>query len=330
MIRIIQGAPGSGKSYYMMKYLSNFFKFDSFYDEFILKDDVLVIANIEGLKVKHLNLNDQVQKYGLEGFFSVANFEKIQEIFKVKNIVLLIDEAQNFFDRKYYNKEVFYFFQYHRHLGVDIILGTQAANLLANSFIPLCEYIVHAVPRSKSIIGNFSYHFKDQGGKFLYSKVLKKDQTIFKAYKSFNSDEISKPKNVLFHWFVFVVILLSLGGLCFKTALATVKAKSKVAPKVPGIVNISNTAIPPQATSLQPPVPLPSPQASIQTIAVQNQMSSVRQPLIPITTNNVHAASDLPRVVGVVKSGSENKYLLSTGLIVGSRRSIALGEVYIR
>lgn len=253
MIRIIEGVPGSGKSYFMMKYLSNYFKYDSFYDEFMVKDNVLVISNIDGLRVKHLDLNLLIEKYTVEGFFSVANFEKIQANYKVTNIILLIDEAQIIFDRKFYNTDVFFFFQYHRHLGVDVIFGTQGANLLPNAFIPLCEFIVEARPRSKSVMGSFSYHFKDKKGKFLYSKVLKKDQVIFKAYKSFTSDEISKPKNVVLHWLVICVVFLTVGIFCFKSALAIVKGKSEKAKvahaSTPPIMSMVHTS---PVTSAQP------------------------------------------------------------------------------
>lgn len=198
MINIVEGVPGSGKSYYGVNYLiKNFFDYDDFYNEYIEKNNksVLVISNIEGLKVKHLNLDDLINRFTVEKFFTVSNFEKIQKQFKVKNIVILIDEAQRYFDRKFFDKDVFYFFQYHRHLGIDIFLFTQNKLNLAREIVVLSEFIISAVPRSKQL-GSFKYKFCDTKGNHLYSKTLKKDKKVFNAYQSFKVDEISKPKSV--------------------------------------------------------------------------------------------------------------------------------------
>lgn len=237
MISIVTGVPGSGKSFYMVNYLSKFFSYDEFYKEFSLKDNVLVISNIDGLKVPHLRLDSPLLignpdegldgKYTVETFFTVPNFEKLMEIKRVKNVILLIDEAQRLFGRNFANKDVLYFFQYHRHLGVDVILGCQDHLDLARSIIVLPEFIYEAVPRSKSIVGSFRYHVKDRRGKHMFTKTLRKSQGVFNAYKSFTSDEVSKPKNVILHWMVFATVLLAMAGFTFKTALAAIKAKSE-------------------------------------------------------------------------------------------------------
>jgi hypothetical protein len=334
MIRIIEGVPGSGKSYYMVKYLSNFFKYDSFYDEYIVKDNVLIISNIEGLRVKHLDLGILIDKYGIEGFFTVANFEIIQKQYKCKNIILLIDEAQRLFDRKFYDTDVMYFFQYHRHLGVDIILGTQGANLLCNAFIPLCEFITEAVPRSKSIIGNFSYHFKDKKGKFLYSKVLRKDQTIFGAYKSFVSDEVTKPKNVVLHWAVISISLVLVGVICFKSALGAVKAKSEkgkvsqvatdkaMADKIrnPTLgtlpVNAPAEYIPPGP--VKPPASVPPSPVSSNVLSGVKEITSIygnKLPSIPLPNDSYQSAWVVVNVDGYVAPVDGSKpFLLALGV----------------
>jgi len=237
MISIVTGVPGSGKSFYMVNYLSKFFTFDDFYKEFHLKDNVLVISNVDGLKVPHLRLDSPQLigdpdkgvegKYTVEQFFTVANFEKLMEIKRVKNVILLIDESQRLFPRDFKDKDVLFFFQYHRHLGVDVILGCQDHVDLCRSLIALPEFIYEAAPRSKSIAGSFRYHVKDRRGKHLFTKTLRKSQAVFNAYRSFTSDEVSKPKNVIVHWMVFAVVLLGLAGFTFKTALAAIKAKSE-------------------------------------------------------------------------------------------------------
>ena len=198
MIHIVEGVPGSGKTYYAVKYLTaNFFEYDKFFDEYKEKEgkNVLVISNIENLRIPHLDLDLLLDRFSLEKFFTVKKFEKIQRQYRVKNIVLVIDEAQRYFDRKFFNKDVFYFFQYHRHLGVDIFLITQSKNTISKELVVLAEYIVRAVPRSSGF-GSFLYHFYSLQGEKLYSKSLKKDKNVFRAYSSMKVDEIAKPKPV--------------------------------------------------------------------------------------------------------------------------------------
>lgn len=264
MLRIVDGPPGSGKSYYMVSYLSKFFTYDSFFDEFVLKSDVLLLSNIDGLRVKHLNIDVILQKTPVDEFFTVANFEKLQEQYRVKNIIVLMDEAQKVFDSKYDNKEVMYFFQYHRHLGVDLMLGTQDAPLVSRKLLPLCEYICSAVPRSRSIAGAFSYKFKDCKGHFLYSKALRKKQEVFRAYKSMTVDEISKPKNALLHWVLVGLVLFVVGGFLFKSALAGVKSKSERGKVVASRVSSPSTVQAPLSSSslVPPPVPVQAPLSS--------------------------------------------------------------------
>ena len=219
MIHIVEGVPGSGKTYYAVNYLvSNFFEYDSFYSEYKERPDknVLVITNIDSLRLKHLNLDYLIERFTLEKFFTVENFEKIQKQYRVKNIVVIVDEAQKYFDRKFYNKDVFYFFQYHRHLGVDIFLLTQSKNTLARELVVLSEYIIKAVPRSLQY-GSFRYKFYDVNGNHLFTKSLKRDNNVFRAYKSFDVKEVSKPKNVLLPKIVFasVSIFVSLALVFF-------------------------------------------------------------------------------------------------------------------
>jgi len=217
MIHIVEGTPGSGKTYYAVNYLiDNFFDYDSFYDEYKEKSNknVLVISNIDSLRVPHLDLDMLIDRFTLEKFFTVENFEKIQKQYRVKNIVVIIDEAQKYFDRKFYNKDVFFFFQYHRHLGVDIFLITQSKNTLAKELVVLAEYIVRALPRSVQP-NSFIYHFYTVDGDKLFTKSLRKKKDVFRAYSSMKVDEITKPKNVVFSKFLFAVVAVGISLFSF-------------------------------------------------------------------------------------------------------------------
>jgi hypothetical protein len=270
MISIVSGVPGSGKSYYMVNYLSKFYTYDDFYKEYLIKDNVLVVSNIDDLRVPHLQLNSSFligdSENGIEGkysvldFFTVSNFQKLMDVKRVKNVILLIDEAQKIFPRDFKDKDVLYFFQYHRHLGVDIILGCQDHLDLSRSILALPECIYQAVPRSKSIAGSFRYHVTDRRGKYMRTLSLRKKQSIFAAYKSFASDEIQKPKNVIMHWFVIFGVFMIVGGVFFKIALASIRSKS----------DKSNIKNPPPAVRTVVPSPM------------QNISSSRTAPVTPV------------------------------------------------
>lgn len=226
MIKIVQGVPGSGKSYFAVYYLcTKFAKYDNIYQEWILNPGVLLISNLEGLKCKHLSLEKLLERWPVEEFFTVANFEKIQAQYKCSNIVLIIDEAQRYFDYEYYNKDVFYFFQYHRHLGVDVFLMTQDVKTLAKPIPVLCEYIITAAERTLSIMNTFRYKYTNLKGKYFDSKVLRKRQDIFSAYKSFTVDEIEKPKNAITKHLVTLVVIIFVVIFGFKASLAVIRGQ---------------------------------------------------------------------------------------------------------
>lgn len=228
MIRIIEGNPGSGKSYYFMKYLVKFCQYDKMFDEFILREDVMVISNVSGLRIKHKDLKTMIEQKGsVEEFFTVANFENIQKTFRVKNIILAIDEAQEIFDSKFYNKDVFFLFQYHRHIGLDVFLITQSRSTIARHLIPLCEYVVQAKERTKALPGVFSYRFLDQKGNQLYTSSVKKDQQVFRAYKSFVNDEFEKPKNIIWRYAAMIAVVAVGAVFCWKSVFAFFDKKAK-------------------------------------------------------------------------------------------------------
>ena len=72
-IRIIDGNPGCGKTYYLVKFLR-----DNYYDKtsngYVAKTGYTVISNIDDLKLPHLNLNELVEKYIGKGEGSADKF----------------------------------------------------------------------------------------------------------------------------------------------------------------------------------------------------------------------------------------------------------------
>lgn len=338
MIRLVKGNPGSGKSYYAANYLDKFCTYDGLYKDHKLNDGVLIISNLEGLKLRHLDFEQLVQRFTIEKFLTIENFEKLIDKYKARHVILIIDEAQKFLDSKFYDKDVFYFFQYHRHLGIDIFLLTQCVSTVCRQLPPLCEFIIEAAPRSKGIVGTFRYKFIDTKGTFMYSQVVRKKQEVFAMYKSFSSDEAEKPKNVLSHWIItaaVVICFVIFGFKGFFYAYAHRSEKSRIV-SAPGPAR----PILPERSSSTSYAPL-GPTA----VAVVPSGSAVPvQPLVPAiplqssvpsqATGTIFSApaQDLPRVSGYVSdlAGGKHRYLLTSGQIVVCSRSLSVGDIYIK
>lgn len=250
MIRIIEGNPGSGKSYYFINYLVKFCVYDKMYDEFIVREDVLVISNVSGLRIKHKNLDTLIQQKGsVEEFFTVENFENLQKVYRVKNIILGIDEAQRYFDSKFFNKDVFFLFQFHRHIGLDVFFITQSRSTIARHLIPLCEYVMQAKERTKAVPGVFQYRVLDQKGNELYTTGATKKEVVFRAYKSFDNDEFEKPKNLIWRYVVMVSVVAIGAGLCWKSVFAYFDKKAK--PETVQQVTKNTPLVPPKTIDFQ-------------------------------------------------------------------------------
>ncbi len=152
MLQIIYGVPGSGKTYYSVYQIKKIQE---------KRNDIILISNIENLKLSHLDLDALIQKYGgVDKFFNVdCEFWK-SELEKKK--ILFIDEAQRYFNKKFFSSTVFFFFQYHRHLNIDIYLITQSYKILPSELVVLSELVVQAVPSSFRWFNNsFKYLVKD-------------------------------------------------------------------------------------------------------------------------------------------------------------------------
>lgn len=331
MISAICGPLGSGKSFYACNYLFKFCTFDDLYQEYIINSNVLIISNIEGLKIKHWDLMECLNKKAgvMKDFFSIENFENIMKSTGKNHVILCIDEAHTLFDSKYYDKDVYEFFAYSRHLGLDIILMSQGMQSMSRMFNPLLEFVVNAKPRTKQILNNMSYSFTDLKGAFLYSKTLMKNKLVFGMYKSFRVDEKQKPKNAVLHWVLITVVFLALAGVLFKSALAIVANKAKPAN--------AHKQVSPSANRLTQTPASPVVAPAIAAVPVLANISTSRAPVVALNSPAFQSVQqylppDLPRVIGYVGSvsGHDRKYLLSTGQVIICSRQLNVGDIYIK
>lgn len=329
MIQLIEAPPRSGKSYFAVNYLCKFTSYDDLYSEYILQADVLIISNIEGLRINHWRLDECLKTRTIEEFFSIANFEAIMEKTGKRHIILAIDECHEIFPAGYVNNKVYEFFAYHGHIGLDIILMCQSLERTSRMFNPLLEFVVKVTPRSRAILNNFSYRYVDIRGKYLYSKTLRKNKLIFNAYKSFRKDEHNKPKNAVKHWLIVSVVFLAVAGFCFKGALAMVKGKSQAGKKSENAVT---DYMEKKKQELNPsPVPAPAPLAPgapISSVAPiqQNYTSAVA----PAFVAPVVADRPGSEVIGFVSNGVKRRYLLADGRTVSSNIKMQVGDTYYR
>jgi len=268
MIQLIEAPPRSGKSYFAVNYLCKFVEHDDLYNEYVLKENVLIISNIEGLRIKHWKLDHVLQGKTLQEFFSIENFENIMKKTGKNHIILCIDEAHELFPADFKDKDIYNFFAYHGHIGLDIILMTQGLQSLSRMFNPLLEYIVKVTPRSRSVLNSFSYSYVDLKGRFLYSKSISKKKLVFGAYKSFRKDEVQKPKNAVLHWAVICVLFFVCAGGLFRYALAQVAEKSrgkKPVAAAPASQTFAQQNTQPSSVPIATDMPIQKPFSTVQT-----------------------------------------------------------------
>jgi hypothetical protein len=207
MITVIKGNLGSGKSYFAVKYLTRFVKYDKLYEILDLDYNVLLVTNLDDIKVNHITWVE---------FFNqgLTNQDKLKEfVYKngYKKIIIIIDESQKYFSG-IKDPELFFFFEYSRHYGMDIFLICQSLYGLPKRLVELSEYVVDARQRSQSITG-FQYVLRDSvTGEKISTKFLKKDKEVFRLYKSFNIDEDkkAKPVKIIMRQLVLTVFVFSL------------------------------------------------------------------------------------------------------------------------
>lgn len=204
MLRIITGVPGSGKSYYAVWHLvKNYFIWDEDQDWWRPKfESQAIITNIDSLNLPGViritrgageeTIIYNGQEYSFRVFFSEA-FQMEEIVKRHDKVIYMLDEVQRWFPSNYKDAEVIFFFDYHRHWGMDIYLMSQNEAKICKSISVLAEYEIQAQPRSKAFLGSqVRYYFRYDGETF-QKKTLNKDPKVYMCYQSAVAQESEKP-----------------------------------------------------------------------------------------------------------------------------------------
>ncbi len=231
MISIVFGVPGSGKTYYSVFWLKRraLEEGDVF---FRVRPDVLLITNLK------LNLDSmdnyiyieewEAWKKYMDVDFWRSNLPYIQG----KKIIMVMDEAQVFFQNYKDDARVLFFLQYHRHLSVEILLITQTLKSMPQKVIELSEYIIEAVPKSINPFSRFGFRYRVLHP-FDRSIVLRRfhlgfDHTLFYLYSDmiYKMDE-DRPQNAFRRPFLVLASFLILFAFAFFSLFSTIFSRAK-------------------------------------------------------------------------------------------------------
>jgi hypothetical protein len=201
-IRIITGNPGSGKTYFcMMHLMRKYFQKDRIMGDWMPKNEVSIITNIEQIKLETYSFEEMVKTAGgLDKFFTVE-YQKIL-LKRWIRIVYIIDEAGRWLGKDLKDSKVLFLFQYHRHLGLDFYLICPDKLNLNREIVALSEYVIHARARSTKITNGFVYDKVFEGEKAGSLTIPKKDE-IFRLYKSMNKSEMEGVRSFTRKYFVY-------------------------------------------------------------------------------------------------------------------------------
>jgi len=249
MIKGITGVPGSGKSYFAVKLVTDkYFKWNKLlleWEQRNKKKPVTIFSNVSGLKLPHISLDNYFHDKSItyEQFFTVPYMEKVIE--KYGRVLILLDEAQKFVPSDYRNTDVLFFFQYHRHLGIDIILTFQTWFSISRKVTDLMEFEIRAVRRSFSIVGELRYHYyfgnERHGGMKLHP-----DHNIFALYKSFEQAPNEKPPQPVKKLILLILVAILVFFVGWKYFLGMFEA-----PKKFSTANISSKPAPVSTSPLK-------------------------------------------------------------------------------
>lgn len=202
-IEILTGVPGAGKTYYAVHKIRK-----SLQDH---DKKFLILHNIEGLKAEDhrcISIPWEVGFFHAEAM--AARLRGLREEYQLASedvIHVYVDEAQRFFPPELKDTNVLYFFDYHRHFGVNVTLITQHEKKLTYKITTLAEIEIRAVNNRVNPLGSSFVYKLSSGGEQFGTERLSKDRAVFELYTSFQAGTGKSKKSSLRYIVLFVVVL---------------------------------------------------------------------------------------------------------------------------
>jgi len=209
----IGGKPGSGKTFWVVTHLlKKYFQYDKVLDEYFPRIPIAIISNVEELKLDHYLLQEMIEKAGGVSKFFTVDYQK-ELLKRFPRIVYVIDEAgsPDYFPVKLKDEKMIFFFQYHRHLGIDIYLIAPGVSNICGAIVRLMEYRVQANARSKRLLREFRYDKIVEGDK-AGKQVLMWDRRVFALYKSMSQSE-GETVGSLSRKYIYITVFFIIGAI---------------------------------------------------------------------------------------------------------------------
>lgn len=225
MLTYITGLPGSGKTYKaLLTLFSNFGKDKDIVKgkRFLIKDVTYALTNINELNydkfenVSSFKWNDLYKNISVLYDMQVVNscsdselIEKSKEL-KLYDVLIIIDECHNFFDKS--DKILIWWIAYHRHMHHTLILITQNLGLVNYKYKKFAESFLKAVPSSLKLFNNsMKYHEYVDSRMGKANKVGVVNAPIYtEVFATYGSGQNVKQKSVLIRF-----LISSLAALIF-------------------------------------------------------------------------------------------------------------------
>lgn len=241
-ITYIVGNPGSGKTFYGVKILYDYFIKENkpnFLDKILKKNDkkddkdfVVAYTNINQFNFES---SDKIKKFEYDKFyekislvynsyvFEKADDNKLIELLKDLDLykaLFVIDEIHNFFNNA--DDVLVWWLTYHRHLYQELYFITQSLSLVAPCYKNVAEFFYKASDSSHRLFSK-KFRYSQYTTANLYKKDLIKklhidfDEKIFNLYHSGNN---GLGKSAVKKFFLIAFVLFIFCFIIFKVIMS--------------------------------------------------------------------------------------------------------------